>query len=89
MTIRELKEMLKGRYADIEYYKYKDGRNKKIHTDFIEWIEDPSPKAEIEHYMLMDEEEYNDTILANSIEEEPFISAYGSADAQVLIVILK
>ena len=88
-TVAEVKEMYKGRYADIEFYKFKFGQ-KIIHTDCIEYIdyEDVSDDAPVENFELMDEERYDFSVLDNSCPEEDFKTCYGSSEARVLVVIV-
>lgn len=86
-TVAEIKEMYEGRYADIEFYKFRFGQ-KNIHTDCIEYIEDVSDDTPVEDFELMDEERYDFSVLANSCPEEDFETAYGSSEARVLVIII-
>ena len=88
-TVAEVKEMYKGRYDDIEFYRFRFGR-KIIHTDFIKYIEyeDVSDDAPVEDFELMDEERYNFSVLANSCPEADFKTWYGSSEARVLVIII-
>lgn len=72
MTISEAMEEYKGQYANVDVYEYDSNRYKRLHTDFIhsidenlvDHIKDREDIGDIEVY-LMDEEEYNSTVLAN------------------------
>ena len=88
-TVAEVKEMYKGRYDDIEFYRFRFGQ-KIIHTDCVKSIEyeDVSDDAPVEEFELMDEERYNFSVLANCCEEADFKTWYGSAKARVLVVII-
>lgn len=88
-TVAEVKKMYKGRYDDIEFYKFSFGQ-KKIHTDCIEYIEyeDVSDDAPVEDFELMDEERYKFSALANDWMEADFKTWYGSSDARILVVII-
>lgn len=86
-TVSEVKKMYEGRYDDIEFYKFRFGQ-KKIHTDYIEYIEDVGDDAPVEDFELMDEERYDFTVLANCCPEEDFKTAYGSSEARVLVIII-
>ena len=86
-TVAEIKKMYEGRYADIEFYKFRWGQ-KKIHSDYIEYIEDVSDEAPVEDFELMDEERYNFSVSANCCEEADFKTWYGNSDARVLVIII-
>ena len=88
-TVAEVKKMYEGRYADIEFYKFRFGQ-KRIHTDCIEYIEyeDVSDNAPVEDFELMDEERYNFSVLANCCEEADFKTWYGSSEDRVLVIIV-
>ena len=92
MKIKKLKELLKEQgkeYYDIEVYEYKFNESKSIHTDYIKYIENYTENDEINDYRLMNEEEYNNTILANSCKKADFEEWYDDKDAIVLVVIVK
>ena len=86
-TVAEVKKMYEGRYADIEFYKFRFGQ-KRIHTDCIEYIEDVSDNAPVEDFELMDEEKYKFSVLANDFMEADFKTWYGSSEARVLVIIV-
>lgn len=85
-TVAEIKEMYKGRYDDIEFYKFRFN-NRIIHTDYIEYIEGVSDDAPVEDFELMDEERYNFSVQANC-EDADFKTWYGSSEARVLVIIV-
>ena len=98
MTIRELLEekYIKGHYDDYEIYKY-TGKKHSIHTDSVKFLyslnwynEGDFPYLDLEvcDYRLMNEEEYNNTIEANSCDVADFETWYGNKDAVVLVIIL-
>ena len=86
-TVAEIKKMYEGRYADIEFYKFRWSQ-KKIHSDYIEYIEDVSDEAPVEDFEIMDEEKYNFSLLASCCEKADFKTWYGSSEARVLVVIV-
>lgn len=86
MTVKEIKEMYKGEYADIEFYKF-SGRRHSVHHDFIEDIESMKDDEEPEYYELMDEEEYDSSIMANTCEHADFEMWYDDKNAKVLVII--
>ena len=90
MTIKELKELLEeqGReYVNMEVYSYLFS-NHSIHTDSIKSVEEYSDDDEVIDYELMNEEDYQRTILANSCDIADFAEWYDDANAIVLIVII-
>ena len=86
-TVAEVKEMYKGRYDDIEFYKFRFN-NRIIHTDYIEYIEDVKDDSPVEDFEIMDEERYNFSVLANCCEEADFKTWYGNSEAHVLVIII-
>lgn len=84
-----LKE-LASNCADVEIYVYR-GENHSIHTDSIKGLDinlDNLPD-EIEcDFSEMDEEEYNETILANSGVKADFDDWYDDKEAKVLVIVL-
>ena len=91
MKIKELKELLKKQkkeYVDIEVYKF-NSIKKSIHTDYINSVENYTDEYEIEDYELMNEYDYNHSILANACEEANFSEWYDDNNAIVLVIILK
>ena len=90
-TIKELQNNTD--YVEYQIYAYKD-RVHKEHGDFItddlnemysiEYLKD----KEVLHYEIMDEERYNETILANCCVDADFEGWYGTKDAKVLVLFL-
>lgn len=84
-----------GLCADIEVYGYK-GVNHSIHTDCIVSLDDEMNFNELYcaginefDFELMDEDDYNNTVLANSCISADFEELYGDKNAKVLIIVLK
>lgn len=78
---------------DIEVYRY-TGKNHDIHTDFIESLDVNINDLKVESindidFQLMDEDDYNNSILANSCTAADFDDWYGDKDAKILVIILK
>jgi hypothetical protein len=83
MKIDEVKEMFKNEYYAMEVYKDKWGHKSGFHTDRIEELENWSEDAEVLEYELMDEEAYNNSILANC--GVSFTDMY-EADDKILVI---
>lgn len=67
-------------------------RGDHFHTDSCEWVDPESidRDAEMElDWEVMDQDEYNRTILANADEIADFAETYGDADATVLCILIK
>ena len=92
MTVKEVIEKYNGQYAEVEIYSYK-GKVHRIHTDFLENIDGVYDKTvyltkEIDEFLLMDEDEYNSTILANGSIYADFTDWYDDKNAKVLVITL-
>lgn len=91
MTIKEVKEKYAGKYEELEVYKA-IGKGEHypnhFHTDNCKFTEEYSDSSEVGLYELMDEEDYNNSINANSCATTDFGEWYGSNDAKVLCVML-
>lgn len=92
MTIKEVKEHYKGQYVDCEIYRF-NGSVHNIHNDFIYTPDDIendqySENEKVVYESLMDEEDYDMTINANSCVTTDFDEWYGDKNAQVLVIIL-
>lgn len=81
--------------ADVELYGYA-GRKHSIHTDCIVPLDDELNFKELYctdineiDFEVMDEDDYNDKVLANSSIEADFEEQYGDKKAKVLVVVLK
>lgn len=88
-TVKEIIKENEGKYADYEVYCY-TGRSHRIHTDFIDNINEVYSLSEYEdkkvlYYSIMDEEEYNATILAK--DGLYFNDIYSSGD-KILVIML-
>lgn len=71
---------------EIECYFYLYGNKSSFHTDKIEWTDEDVSNNEVLAWELMDEEEYNRTINANSCFESDFASLYGDMDKDAVIL---
>lgn len=76
MSIKEIKNMYAGQYTNIEVYEPMNrGRHypNHFHTDNCNETENFTDESEVGIYSLMDIDEYNQTILANtSINTDSF-----------------
>lgn len=92
MTIKELKEIFKNRYVDMEVYEANSKGKyypRTFHTDNCRWIDDYTEESEVGLYELMDEEDYNNSLLANSSFSFSFEDYYGNKDVKILCIMLK
>lgn len=97
MTVKEVIKQCEGRFDEKEIYEYNSNRFPKLHTDYIRglygdtWDVEVSisdiEDVEVDSYYLMDEDEYNTTIQANSIYID-FNEVYGNSDAKVLVIMV-
>ena len=60
MTIKDIKKMYQGQYSEIEVYS-----GDSFHTDSCQPVDDYKDNFVVKKWQLMDEEDYNSTILAN------------------------
>ncbi len=75
-------------YTDFEVWMYKD-KSKRLHTDYIKNIDDEyDENLEVDNYYIMDEDEYNKTVLANSGEYANFEEWYDNKNAKVLVIMV-
>lgn len=90
MTIKEVKEMYKGKYADFEVYKplSKEHYPNRFHIDNCKYTENYNEDSKVGMFNLMDEEDYKTSINAYSSMEVDFYECYGNKDAKVLCVML-
>lgn len=66
MTIKEVKEMFNGKYADVEVYEATSfNARDPFHTDAIRGTEDYSDDSEVIAYDLKDKTDYLESIGAN------------------------
>lgn len=68
MTVKEIKELdyIKGQYADIEVYRNYNSDRMGFHTDRIQFVESCAEDEEVTEFELMDEQDYNSSICANT-----------------------
>ena len=85
MTIRETKKKLD--FDDIEVYADK-GRG-TFHTDNIKDVDDVPENTRVVAWELMDEDTYNQTILANTCVTADFEDWYGNKEAKVLCILIR
>lgn len=88
-TIREILRKYAGKYEDWEVFKSKDKDHCIVpHSDSIEGV-DVDVDMELSYYQahLMDEEEYDRTILANGGIKADFNEWYDDKDAKVLVIV--
>ena len=91
-TREEVKKMA-AQAAEVEIYRFNqaDRYIRGIHTDNTACMDmsiDNLPEDFTGQVELMDEEEYGNTILANSSMDADFEDWYGNRDAKVLVVVL-
>lgn len=85
--------MMAAKAAEVEIYRFNqaDKYIKGIHTDNIKSLDadiDSLPDEFDGMVELMTEQEYNDTVLANSSMSADFEDWYGNKNAKVLVVVL-
>lgn len=91
-TRNEIKQMA-AQAAEVEIYHFTqlDRYIRSIHTDNTACLDitvDNLPEEFKGDVQLMDEEEYENTLLANSSMSADFEDWYGDKDAKVLVVVL-
>lgn len=86
IEVEDIMEMYEGKFTEIEFYKDKFGKRYGFHTDRIEYVDEFEGNEEVIEYDLMDEELYNNTILANC--NERFTNFFDSGD-KVLVIKVK
>ena len=98
MTIKEVIEENKGKYTELEVYKAMSGGKyypSNFHMDNCRSLGENSPHGnydddmEVGLYELMNEEEYNNTIMTNCDIYADFEEWYGDKDAKVLCIMIK
>lgn len=88
MKIKEAIAMLSKEYTNIEVWMYTD-KSKRLHTDYVKNIDDEyDEEIEIDDYYIMDEDEYNRTILANCGEYADFATWYDDKDEKVVVIMV-
>ena len=91
-TRQEVQELAK-QAAEVQIFRFTqlDRYIRKIHTDNTACMDmnvDDLPEEFKGDVQLMDEEEYDNTLLANSCTSADFEDWYGDKDAKVLVVVL-
>lgn len=89
MTIKEVKEMYKDKYAEVEVYMPVDKMPNHFSTDNCKDAYSYNDDTEAELYELMDEDTYNGTILANTEVTADFADWFGNKDANILCIMIK
>lgn len=86
MTIKEIMDNYDGEFSAVEVFESKNNR-RSFHTDQIQALDDSmySLSAEAIDYELMDKEDYNRTICANS--SISFSDAYEDDDIVLVILV--
>ena len=88
MTVAEVKELYKGEYVDLEVYNH-------FHGDNCVELSNCSPEGdytedmEVGLYELMDQSEYNNTLMANCDIYADFDDWYGNKNAKILCIMIK
>lgn len=86
MTVQGLKNSLKGKFVDIEFYVDKFQPQAGFHADRVEYVEAIDDDTEVAEYALMDKSEYESALLSNC--SIAFTDIYPE-DATVLAVKIK
>ena len=92
MTIGEVKELYNGDYNDIEVYEpLSKGKHypSEFHTDNCKCIESFSDNMEVGLYELMNQDDYNDTLMANCDIYADFDDLYGDKNAKIICIMIK
>lgn len=92
-TIKDLCERYKGEYVEVEVFRARNGGSRQcpFHTDYckcIDDIEDYSEDALAKYHELMNEHDYNTSILVNNGYQLDFQELYGDSEAKVLCIML-
>ena len=98
MTIAEVKELYRGKYVNLEVYRSLSSGHcypNHFHTDNCVELGDSSPNGEYTEdmeavlYELMNQDEYNNTLMANCNIYADFNDWYGNKNAKVLCIMIK
>jgi hypothetical protein len=93
MTIGELKELLKKQgkeYCDIEVFVMACSNSRlTFHSDYIWGIIDYSDNSKVLDYEIMDEKDYDTSILANGCMRADFKEWYNDKNAKVLCILVE
>lgn len=87
MNLQEVKDLYKNEFTTFEVYQFTSKRH-SIHTDFIRELEshEYNDESEVVTHQLMDGDDYNKTILANS--SSSFSDIYEDND-KILVIVIK
>lgn len=88
MKVSELLKEYSEKWTDYELYRYV-GTKRNIHTDNIKSVCGTHNELEVLDYALIDEEEYDKTVLANACESADFEDWYDDKNAKVLVIIVE
>lgn len=88
MNINEVMELEQFNYSEVEIYKKEvDNLNAiRMHGDFIKEVENYTGLEEVGHWTVMDEDDYNNSILVNSCIN--FSDIFKKND-KILVILLK
>lgn len=86
--IKDIKNINKNIY-DYDIYRYIDNNNKKLHTDYIQAIYEDYENLEVKEYYILSEQEYDETILANSSITANFYEYFNNKNAKILVIIVE
>ena len=86
--IKDMKDIDEN-ICDYDIYRYTDNNNKKLHTDYIQAIYEDYENLEVKEYYILDEKEYNETILANSSIKADFKEWFNDENAKILVIIVE
>lgn len=88
MNVKEVLEMYKGQYADVEIYKSTGMKSRDpFHTDAIKGIDGCPDETEVTDYNLADKEEYLNSVGANCDLGWKWEDCYNTDDKILLIKI--
>lgn len=85
-TIKDIKQRYSGEYADVEVYRMSSRSENHFHTDNCSFVDEGySGSTPVMLYDLMDEEDYNNSINANTDGFDDFSEFY-EENAKVLVI---
>lgn len=87
MNINEIKNIEKNNYTNVEVYKETNkGYSMAWHGDFLKEIENYTGLEKVERWTIMDEDDYNNSILVNCCVS--FDDIYEKKE-KILVILLK
>lgn len=87
MNINEIKNLEKNNYTELEVYKeINKGYARSFHGDFMKEVENYTGLEEVNIWTIMNEDDYNNSILANCCVQ--FDEIYNKND-KILAILLK